>query len=231
MHSHTISSTTLRLNLWLRYISRRTRIRKILYSNTNGLFVEGRIRRSESQHYVREVGKIRGSCQGLYSLLLHRLGWPVLWQECLWVDKDLYFFWFWRSWLCPQHIVKNVKVLLYLRVGRCSPCQSQKVFVFLYICGKMFVLQILKSVYIFYLCEGAGHANPKKCMYFCIFIHLFFIFVGRCLYCKSPEVFIFLYLSEGARTANPKKCLYFCVFIQGVFFNWCPPKSSKCQIT
>ena len=164
MHSHTISSTTLRLNLWLRYISRRTRIRKILYSNTNGWFVEGWIWRSESQHYVREVGKIRGSCQRLYSLLFHRLGWHVQWQECLWVDKDLYSFWFWRSWLCPEHIVKNVKVFLYLRVGRCSPCQPQKVFVFLYSCifvGRCSVLQIPKSVYIF-------------------------IFVWRCSHCQSP---------------------------------------------
>ena len=208
---------TLRLNLWLRYISRRTRIPKILYSNTNSWFVEGWIRRSESQHYVREVGKIRGSCQGLYSLLFHRLGWPVLWQECLWVDKDLDSFWFWRSGLCPEHIVKNVKGFLYLRVGRGSTCQSQKVFVFLYICGKMFVLQIPKSVYILYLCEGAGHANPKKCLYFCIFIHLFFIFVGRCSYCKTPEVFIFLYLCEGAHTPNPKKCLYFLCFYPGCF--------------
>ena len=30
-----------------------------------------------------------------------------------------------------------------------------------------------------------------------------------------------------------KECKYlaFEIHIQGVFFNWCPPKSSKCQIT
>ena len=33
---------------------------------------------------------------------------------------------------------------------------------------------------------------------------------------------------DGDEDAGGNRCIY---NVQGVFFNWCPPKSSKCQIT
>ena len=64
-----------------------------------------------------------------------------------------------------------------------------------------------KSFYFFNLCVGAPPANPKKCLYFCIFI-----FRGRCSHLKSQKVFIFLYLCVGARPSNRKKCFLFLYF-------------------
>ena len=41
--------------------------------------------------------------------------------------------------------------------------------------------------------------------------------------CGKVQICIYIYVLYFVSSVLPK--------IQGVFFNWCPPKSSKCQIT
>ena len=67
-----------------------------------------------------------------------------------------------------------------------SACELTKTFILFGFddldCVQSTLSKMSKYLYFFlYLCVGARPTNPKKCLYFCIFI-----FVGRCLYCKSP---------------------------------------------